>query len=72
MFKNNEGMPPSGMNPKNMFAIHTYIGGSVILLSILISQIGIQRRGFARDLMSDTSATAMEQTVEARIGFKGI
>jgi drug/metabolite transporter (DMT)-like permease len=49
-----------------------YIGGSVILLSILISQIGIQRRGFARDLRSDTSATAMEQTVEARIGFKGI
>ncbi len=49
-----------------------YIGGSIILLSILISQIGIQRRGFARNLMSDTSSTAMEQIVETRIGFKGI
>lgn len=49
-----------------------YIGGSVILFGILMSQIGIQRKGFAKGLISDTSSTAMEQAVETQIGFKGI
>ncbi len=49
-----------------------YIGGSVILVGICLSQIGIQRKRFRSGAMTDESSTPMEQALETRIGFKGI
>ncbi len=49
-----------------------YIGGSVILLGILLGQIGIRRKGFAKGLMGHKNATPAEQALEAQMGFKGI
>jgi drug/metabolite transporter (DMT)-like permease len=47
-----------------------YIGGSVILAGIFLSQIGIQGKGSAHVAMGESS-TPIEQTVETRIGFRG-
>jgi drug/metabolite transporter (DMT)-like permease len=47
-----------------------YIGGSVILVGIFLSQIGIQSKGSAHVAMG-ASSTPIEQSVETRIGFKG-
>lgn len=49
-----------------------YIGGSVILAGIFLSQIGIQSKGSAKVAMGGPSSTPIEQIVETRIGSKGI
>ncbi len=49
-----------------------YIGGSVILLGIFLSQVGIQRQGFTKGMRRNTNAVPETQVVEAQIGFKGI
>jgi drug/metabolite transporter (DMT)-like permease len=49
-----------------------YIGGSVILLGIFLSQIGIQRQGFMKGRSHNTNAVHEAQAVETQIGFKGI
>jgi drug/metabolite transporter (DMT)-like permease len=49
-----------------------YIGGSVILLGIVLSQIGIRRKRFSSGLLNCTSSLPMEQVVETHIRFKGI
>lgn len=49
-----------------------YIGGSVILLGIVLSQIGLRHQSFAKGLMSNPSSTPVEQAVEAQMGFKGL
>jgi drug/metabolite transporter (DMT)-like permease len=49
-----------------------YLGGSIILVGIVLSQIGTQRKGFAKVRMSNTNSNSIEQTLETRIGFKGI
>lgn len=49
-----------------------YIGGSVILLGLLLSQVGIQHQTTRRVAMTRASATPAEQAIEARMGFKGI
>ena len=48
-----------------------YIGGSVILVGIFLSQIGIQGKGSANASMGGASFTTMEKIVETRIGFRG-
>jgi drug/metabolite transporter (DMT)-like permease len=45
-----------------------YIGGSVILLSLLISQVGISNR---TDCRKKVNCVGMESLIEARMGFKG-
>ncbi|MBD2162872.1 DMT family transporter [Calothrix membranacea FACHB-236] len=49
-----------------------YIGSSLILLGILISQIGISRHSSQRFASRKLSSTPVEQEVETRMGFKGI
>jgi drug/metabolite transporter (DMT)-like permease len=49
-----------------------YIGGSIILVGIFLSQIGIQSKGSAKVGMGGASSMPIEQSVETRIGFKGI
>ncbi len=44
-----------------------YIGGSVILVGIFLSQVGIWRQPSAR-----VSSTQEEATIEGKVGFKGI
>jgi drug/metabolite transporter (DMT)-like permease len=46
-----------------------YIGGSVILLSLFLSQVGIGNRTDCRQIVSSVD---MEQSIESRMGFKGI
>jgi drug/metabolite transporter (DMT)-like permease len=46
-----------------------YIGGSVILLSLFLSQVGIGNRTDCRNIVSSVD---MEQSIESRMGFKGI
>lgn len=49
-----------------------YMGGSVILLGLLLSQIGFQRR-MARKLPTmDAESLSKEQAIETNMGFKGI
>ncbi|MDF5729762.1 MAG: DMT family transporter [Rhizonema sp. PD38] len=48
-----------------------YIGGSVILFGIFLSQIGIWRKN-ARVTMSRMRSTQVKQEVEVNIGFKGM
>ncbi|UBF30320.1 DMT family transporter (plasmid) [Kovacikia minuta CCNUW1] len=49
-----------------------YIGGSVILLGLLLSQIGIRRQASRKGAMGKAGSVQREQTLEAKIGFKGI
>jgi drug/metabolite transporter (DMT)-like permease len=49
-----------------------YIGGSVILLGIFLSQVGIQRMNLIQRRISGTISTPAQQTVETQMGFKGI
>ena len=49
-----------------------YIGGSLILVGILLSQVGIRRHASGQVLSSQVDSTQAEQTVEAGMGFKGI
>jgi drug/metabolite transporter (DMT)-like permease len=48
-----------------------YMGGSIILVGIFLSQIGIQAKSSAQLALDGESSTSMEQIVETRIGFKG-
>jgi drug/metabolite transporter (DMT)-like permease len=45
-----------------------YIGGSVILLSLFVSQVGINNR---TDCLKTVSCVSMKQSIESRMGFKG-
>ena len=49
-----------------------YLGGSTILLGVLLSQVGIQRQAARSIGMTEVNATPMEQVIEAKMGFKGI
>jgi drug/metabolite transporter (DMT)-like permease len=49
-----------------------YMGGSIILVGIFLSQIGIQAKSSAHVALGSESSTSMEQIVETRIGFKGL
>ncbi len=49
-----------------------YIGGSVILIGIFLSQVGIRRQASRRSAFSQVDSTQAEQKVEAGVGFKGI
>lgn len=49
-----------------------YIGGSVILSGIFLSQVGIRRQASRRSAFSKVDSTQAEQKVEAGMGFKGI
>ncbi len=49
-----------------------YIGSSLILLGILLSQIGISRHSSQRFASRKLSSTPVEQEVETHMGFKGI
>jgi drug/metabolite transporter (DMT)-like permease len=49
-----------------------YIGGGVILLGLLLSQVGIQHQTTRRVAMTRVSAAPAEQAIETRMGFKGI
>jgi drug/metabolite transporter (DMT)-like permease len=48
-----------------------YIGGSVILLSLIIGQVGIRRKA-AHSAKARVLKVEMEQAIAAKIGFKGI
>jgi drug/metabolite transporter (DMT)-like permease len=52
--------------------IAQYIGGSVILVGIILSQIGIKRQTSARAAMNRVDSAEAQQEVETGIGFKGI
>jgi drug/metabolite transporter (DMT)-like permease len=49
-----------------------YIGGSVILLGIFLSQVGIQRTGVLNGMRRNTNATPEVQAVETQVGFRGL
>jgi drug/metabolite transporter (DMT)-like permease len=49
-----------------------YIGGSVILLGLFLSQIGNQQQPDRRTITRGTDSIQMKQAIEARVGFKGI
>lgn len=49
-----------------------YLGGSVILLGLVLSQVGIQRQTSRRAVATPAASIPAEQAIEARIGFKGI
>jgi len=49
-----------------------YIGGSIILLGLLLSQIGLQRQAARRVAAATVDSVPAEQTIEAGVGFKGI
>jgi drug/metabolite transporter (DMT)-like permease len=46
-----------------------YIGGSVILLGVFLSQVGIKKRANSRQRVG---AVDLEQSIESKMGFKGI
>ncbi|MDZ7958401.1 MAG: DMT family transporter [Aulosira sp. DedQUE10] len=52
--------------------IAQYIGGSLILAGIFLSQIGLLRHSSRRFASRKLSSTQVEQEVESRMGFKGI
>jgi drug/metabolite transporter (DMT)-like permease len=49
-----------------------YVGGSIILLGLLLSQVGIQRQTARRAAMTRVSSAPTEQAIESKMGFKGI
>ena len=49
-----------------------YIGGSVILLGLLLSQIGFQRRMARKQVETHTESMSDEQAIETNVGFKGL
>jgi drug/metabolite transporter (DMT)-like permease len=49
-----------------------YIGGSVILVGLVLSQIGLQANPNQTAKYPKAKAVSMEQVMAARIGFKGI
>ncbi|BAY21723.1 hypothetical protein NIES2100_14800 [Calothrix sp. NIES-2100] len=49
-----------------------YIGGSLILVGIFLSQLGIGRQTQSAIASGKSSSTQMQQQIEADMGFKGI
>ncbi|WP_166507434.1 hypothetical protein [Nostoc sp. 106C] len=49
-----------------------YLGGSLILAGIFLSQLGIQRQTSRRIASGKLSSTQVKQQVEGSMGFKGI
>lgn len=49
-----------------------YIGGSLILVGIFLSQVGIGRQSSRRDAQSLVNSAQVEQEIEAGMGFKGL
>lgn len=49
-----------------------YIGGSIILIGVFLSQIGIWRKASIQSATSQIGTTSKLQEVESRMGFKGI
>lgn len=49
-----------------------YIGGSLILVGVLLSQIGIRRQASLRTGLSKMISTSAQHNVETTIGFKGM
>jgi drug/metabolite transporter (DMT)-like permease len=49
-----------------------YIGGSLILVGVLLSQIGIRRQASLRTGLPKMISTSAQHNVETTIGFKGI
>lgn len=49
-----------------------YIGGSLILLGIFLSQFGIRRQTLKAEASAKVSSTATEKKVDSGMGFKGI
>ncbi|RUT06543.1 membrane protein [Dulcicalothrix desertica PCC 7102] len=49
-----------------------YIGGSLILMGILLSQIGIRRQASLRTELPKMISTSAQHKVETTIGFKGM
>ncbi|AFZ22693.1 DMT(drug/metabolite transporter) superfamily permease [Cylindrospermum stagnale PCC 7417] len=49
-----------------------YVGGSLILVGIFLSQVGIRRQSSRRDAQSLVSSAQVEHQIEAGMGFKGI
>ncbi len=49
-----------------------YIGGSLILIGVLLGQIGIRRHASPRTAFSKMISTSAQQEVETAIGFKGM
>lgn len=49
-----------------------YIGGSLILIGILLSQIGIRRQASLRTRLPKMISTSAQDNVETTIGFKGM
>jgi drug/metabolite transporter (DMT)-like permease len=49
-----------------------YVGGSLVLVGIVLGQVGIRHQASLRTGFSKISSTTAEQKVEAGMGFKGI
>ncbi len=49
-----------------------YIGGSIIVLGIVLSQVGVWRQTTAQQRRSHVKSAQMEQSLTAAMGFKGI
>ena len=49
-----------------------YIGGSVILLGLLLSQVGLRRRTARQRAVTHAESVPTEQVINANMGFKGI
>lgn len=49
-----------------------YIGGSVILVGIILSQIGVQTKAYRARVAISNSLMPTIQALESRIGFKGL
>jgi drug/metabolite transporter (DMT)-like permease len=49
-----------------------WLGGSVILIGIVLGQIGLQHQGSTKGMRRNATFTPVQQNIEARMGFKGI
>ncbi|MUH00907.1 EamA family transporter [Scytonema sp. UIC 10036] len=49
-----------------------YIGGSIILIGIFLSQVGTRHQASRKGMFSKVDSTQAEQKVESGVGFKGI
>lgn len=49
-----------------------YMGGSVILLGLFLSQVGIRHQTARRVATDGVNSAPMQQAIETRVGFKGI
>ncbi|MDX2239463.1 MAG: DMT family transporter [Leptolyngbyaceae cyanobacterium bins.302] len=49
-----------------------YLGGSVILLGLILSQVGIYRKAAPKTVITPTNSVQAEQAIESTMGFKGI